>query len=94
MGDTTVAGDTLEFESADDIALADRMNAGREQILAELHKLIVGQDEVIELVLLTLFVGGNSLIVGVPGPGQDAADPDARARCSTSSSTASSSRPT
>ncbi|HZD06226.1 MAG TPA: MoxR family ATPase, partial [Longimicrobiales bacterium] len=33
----------------------------------ELRKLIVGQDEVIDQVLLTLFVGGNSLLLGVPG---------------------------
>src|SRR5881296_1577054 len=43
------------------------MNAGRRQILAELRKKIVGQEEVLDLVLTTLFVGGNSLIVGVPG---------------------------
>src|SRR6202521_565638 len=43
------------------------MNAGRKQIIAELQKRIVGQADVIELVLQTLFVGGNSLIVGVPG---------------------------
>jgi MoxR-like ATPase len=43
------------------------MNAGRRQIVVELQKRIVGQGDVIELVLLTLFVGGNSLIVGVPG---------------------------
>ena len=58
---------TETFESPDDIALADTMNAGRQQIVAELKKLIIGQDEVINQVLLTLFVGGNSLIVGVPG---------------------------
>src|SRR5437762_13464588 len=58
---------TVEFESTDDIALADKMNAGRKQIIAELQKKIVGQSDVIELVLQTLFVGGNSLIVGVPG---------------------------
>jgi MoxR-like ATPase len=57
----------VEFDSADDIALADKMNAGRREIVAELKKLIVGQDDVIGQVLLTLFVGGNSLIVGVPG---------------------------
>ncbi len=51
----------------DDIALADRMNAGRQQIITELKKIIVGQDEVITQVLTTLFVGGNSLIVGAPG---------------------------
>ena len=58
---------TVDLESAGDVALADRMNAGRQQIVAELKKRIVGQDDVIQLVLLTLFVGGNSLIVGVPG---------------------------
>jgi len=57
----------VELESADDVALADKMNAGRKAIITELQKRIVGQSDVIELVLLTLFVGGNSLIVGVPG---------------------------
>src|SRR5215470_5194532 len=55
------------MNSAEDIALADRMNAGRKRIVDELAKLIVGQDDVINQVMLTLFVGGNSLIVGVPG---------------------------
>ena len=58
---------TTELESSDDVALADRMNEGRKQILTELHKRIIGQRDVMELVLTTLFVGGNSLIVGVPG---------------------------
>src|SRR6516165_3169128 len=62
-----MAIDTLEFDSADDVALADKMNMGRKQIIAELQKRIVGQSDVVELVLVTLFVGGNSLIVGVPG---------------------------
>jgi MoxR-like ATPase len=55
------------LDSHDDIALADRLKLGRDQIIAELRKLIVGQEDVIELVLLSLFTGGNSLIVGVPG---------------------------
>src|SRR6202051_4910122 len=58
---------TFDLQSADDVALADRMNAGRKQILDELHRRVIGQGDVIELVLLSLFVGGNSLIVGVPG---------------------------
>src|SRR4026208_854250 len=57
----------VDLQSPDDIALADRMNAGRQQIVSELKKLIIGQDEVIGQVLMTLFVGGNSLIVGAPG---------------------------
>jgi MoxR-like ATPase len=62
-----VSIDTVDFESADDIALADKMKVGRQQIIAELGKRIIGQSDVIELLLLSLFVGGNSLIVGVPG---------------------------
>ncbi len=46
---------------------ADRVAEGRERILAELRKVIVGQDEVIEQVLIALFTGGHCLITGVPG---------------------------
>jgi MoxR-like ATPase len=58
---------TIDLDSPDDVALADRMKSGRDRIVAELKKAIVGQDDVVGQVLLTLFVGGNSLIVGVPG---------------------------
>ncbi len=43
------------------------MNHGRREILKELRKQIVGQELVLDQVLLSLFVGGNSLIIGVPG---------------------------
>jgi len=55
------------LEATNDIQLADRLKLGRERVLEEVRKLIVGQDDVIEQVLLSLLVGGNSLIVGVPG---------------------------
>jgi len=59
--------DTVDMNSPDDLALADRMKDGRDKIIRELKKLIVGQDAVVDQVLLTLFVGGNSLLIGVPG---------------------------
>ncbi len=37
------------------------------RITTELRKVIVGQDEVIEQVLISLYVGGHSLITGLPG---------------------------
>jgi MoxR-like ATPase len=46
---------------------AERVAEGRERILSELRKVIVGQDEVVEQVLLALFTGGHCLITGVPG---------------------------
>lgn len=58
---------TIALDNADDVALADRLKHGREQVIRELRKQIIGQEEVIEQVLLTLFVGGNSLLMGVPG---------------------------
>jgi MoxR-like ATPase len=62
-----MTSDVVDLESPDDIKLADRMKAGRGEILRELRKVIIGQEDVINQVLNTLFVGGNSLIVGAPG---------------------------
>jgi MoxR-like ATPase len=51
----------------DDGALADRLHAASGRITAELRKVIVGQDAVVEQALIALFAGGNCLLVGVPG---------------------------
>jgi MoxR-like ATPase len=64
---TTPETPMVDLTAPDDIQLADRMKQGREQILRELRKVIIGQEDVIAQVLNTLFVGGNSLIVGAPG---------------------------
>lgn len=39
----------------------------KQQLLNELHKVIIGQDEVIELLLAAMFARGHCLLVGVPG---------------------------
>ena len=51
---------TMDMENEDDIALADRMKAGREQVIKELRKLIVGQEEVIEQVLIRAGASSSS----------------------------------
>ena len=43
------------------------MAEARSRILTELRKVIVGQDEVVDQVLVALFTGGHCLITGVPG---------------------------
>ena len=50
-----------------DEELLERLSTARESLLKEIRKAITGQDEVVELVLLSLFVGGHSIITGVPG---------------------------
>jgi len=47
--------------------IAEKVGDARQRILAELGKVIVGQDEVVEQVLVALFTGGHCLITGVPG---------------------------
>jgi MoxR-like ATPase len=39
----------------------------KQRLLAEIHKVIIGQDEVIELLLAALLARGHCLLVGVPG---------------------------
>ena len=57
----------MQTTQTDIAAVAERVAAGRERILAELRKVIVGQDTVIDEVLMALFTGGHCLITGVPG---------------------------
>ena len=47
--------------------LFERLVAARTQIYAELSKTIVGQREVIDQILISLFAGGHCLITGAPG---------------------------
>src|ERR671915_2327614 len=56
-----------ELSTTPDIDLATRLKSGRDHIITELRKRIIGQEAVIEQVLTALFAGGNCLIVGVPG---------------------------
>jgi MoxR-like ATPase len=50
-----------------DLEAAAEIGRGREDIVAEVGKVIVGQDRVIELLLISLFSRGHCLFVGVPG---------------------------
>src|SRR2546425_2313366 len=45
----------------------ERLTTGRDRIVAELAKVIVGQQEVIEQILIALLAGGHCLITGAPG---------------------------
>ena len=45
----------------------DRFHVLRDRILEQVRKVIVGQDEVLEQILIALFVGGHCLITGLPG---------------------------
>jgi len=50
-----------------DLAQAQEMGRKKNEITAEIKKVIIGQDKVIEEILIALFCRGHCLLVGVPG---------------------------
>jgi MoxR-like ATPase len=50
-----------------DVAAIDRLNEGYRRITKELSKTIVGQQRVLEELLIAIFARGHCLLVGVPG---------------------------
>jgi len=64
---TAAGSDSPQLDEDDDIALAQELKQRYDKVGAEIARIIHGQESVVELVLLTVLVGGNSLIVGVPG---------------------------
>ena len=56
-----------ESVASRDVELLDELKQSRAAIVAELRKVIVGHDEVVEQLLTALFANGHCLLVGVPG---------------------------
>lgn len=56
-----------ELNEQDDLALVKRMQDGRDQIVNEIKKVIIGQSDIIDELLIALFGGGHVLVTGVPG---------------------------
>lgn len=51
----------------DDVEAVDALAASYKELSAEIGKVIVGQDDVVKTVIMSLFANGHSLLVGVPG---------------------------
>lgn len=45
----------------------EKLNRHHDVMVDELHKVIIGQDDVIEQIMAAIFTGGHCLLVGVPG---------------------------
>lgn len=56
-----------EIMKDDELIAVQEMAKSRQEILQEMRKVIVGQDQVIDLFLIALFSRGHGLFVGVPG---------------------------
>ncbi len=64
MSSTTTTSPSLQ---SDDVAAIDELRDVYRRLRAELSKIIVGQEQVIEQLAICLFARGHSLLMGVPG---------------------------
>src|SRR6202142_2508471 len=62
MATAEVNVDSLELKTR-----IDRFHQVRDGILSQVRQVIVGQEEVLDQILIALFVGGHCLITGLPG---------------------------
>src|SRR4030088_2386317 len=57
----------LDPDSAELKKRIERFQSVRDNILAQVRQVIVGQEDVLDQILISLFVGGHCLITGLPG---------------------------
>jgi len=57
----------MSVDTGRDVAMAERLSAARDSIRRQLGAVIVGQEAVVEEVLISLFSRGHCLLQGVPG---------------------------
>ena len=58
------------FAEEDDVAALGALARTRESLVREVEKRIIGQKNVVDLLLVSLFAGGHALFTGVPGLGK------------------------
>ena len=54
-------------QQTDDVAAVEKLGEARDAIVKELRKTIVGMDDVIDEMMISIFARGHCLLVGVPG---------------------------
>jgi MoxR-like ATPase len=57
----------MSTDVQDPVKLADEFHKVFHQIKSEIHKAVIGQDDIIDLLLISLFSKGHCVLVGVPG---------------------------
>ncbi len=64
---TSAAASSSPVPHAGDVAAIDQLRAVYEQMRKELGRVIIGQDQVVERLLICILARGHALLMGVPG---------------------------
>jgi MoxR-like ATPase len=67
IGRPTVLDRSPPEPIVDDASALEGLAAARDRLVAQLHRRVVGQEPVVDLLLACLFARGHALLVGVPG---------------------------
>ncbi len=59
-----------DLDAQDDVAIVERLREARARVTTEIAKVVVGQEEVIDGMLIGLLCRGHVLLLGVPGLGK------------------------
>ena len=57
----------LNSKNSNDVELVEQLSSSVKKIKSEVGKVIIGQEEIIDNLLVSIFAGGHCLLVGVPG---------------------------
>ena len=63
----TSEGEAPVVASTDELALVEKMRGHADRIRREVGKVIVGQADVLEQILMCILAGGHALLIGLPG---------------------------
>ncbi|MCK4856517.1 MAG: MoxR family ATPase [candidate division Zixibacteria bacterium] len=58
---------TEDFKETTDLEAVEKLRSARDKIKSEIAKVIIGQEQVIDELLIALLANGHCLLVGVPG---------------------------
>lgn len=61
------SGSEQHSKPVDDVALAQKLEQAYAQIKSQIHRVIVGQDQVVEELMIAMFCNGHVILEGVPG---------------------------
>jgi MoxR-like ATPase len=64
---TLLTNNTTTHTETDDLAQLDRLRRAYEAMRTEIGRIVIGQDAVIEQLLIAVFARGHCVLVGVPG---------------------------
>ncbi len=68
--DTVAPSNNRISNMSDDVAIVERLREARQKVRTEMAKVVVGQEEIIDGLLIGLLCRGHILLFGVPGLGK------------------------